>query len=397
MAARKPTPGARRVRVPGGPPKDCHDWQTRLIPEADKYSEFSSGGAVKAASQYSQDVRAQPEALRKTVKYYRSTEGRGLLRGAAEALSRGPSHLLLSGMGASLFACLAARHGLEGSRFSHRVEDSSYLAEHGRATLETAGGLVLVSQSGKTIEAVRLLSERRPEIPTVLLSCSKSGDLARMSEVVLPIVAMPDGSVSLKTYTASVLVLSFLFTELSGQGLDEQFANAEAAIDAMDSYLNSWDQVHPDALRLASTATSIYVLGRGPSLGSAYEASLLLKETAKLPCEGMGSAQFRHGAIEVVESGVLCIIFAGGDEMSRGFHRRLVAEVNSYGGSTLVVGSHVQLAEISGPGMLCPVAVPSMMALLEVVPIQLLAGALARDRGDGVKNDTSCWISGEEP
>ena len=131
---------------------------------------------MKSFDPYFLDVLGQPDALRSTMEFYRSDHGKSLMASAADTFRRGSNHLWLSGMGASLFACLASRHLLEGSSFTHRIEETSYLAEQGYASRHTPGGLLIVSQSGETVEAVRLLTAPDFSVPTVAITREESRD-----------------------------------------------------------------------------------------------------------------------------------------------------------------------------------------------------------------------------
>ena len=52
----------------------------------------------------------------------------------------------------------------------------------------------------------------------------------------------------------------------------------------------------------------LYVLSRGPGLGSVEEGVLLMHEIAKTPATGMSVAQFRHGFVESVDERVRVVV-----------------------------------------------------------------------------------------
>lgn len=336
---------------------------------------------MKVGDPYFRDVLDQPTALRTTIDFYRSAHGQSLLAGATETLRRGPHHLWLSGMGASLFSCFAARHLLEDSPFTHRVEETSYLAEQGYAGRHKPGGLLIVSQSGETVEAVRLLTAQDFAIPTVAVTREESSYLANHVDAVLPLAIDADHSVAVKTYVASTAVLLMLFNELSGGSAPALHTALDRGIDAIEDMLGEPDSV-PEAVTAAvGSAQSLYALGRGSSYASALESGLLIKETAKQGCEGLTSAQFRHGAVEVVEQGTCCIIFSGSDETTLGFHQRLIEEIETYGGTAIVVGPETSLRQVGGIHWPVPDVPAEAVPLVEIVPIQLLARRLATNGG----------------
>jgi glutamine---fructose-6-phosphate transaminase (isomerizing) len=60
-------------------------------------------------------------------------------------------------------------------------------------------------------------------------------------------------------------------------------------------------------------ATSLYVLGRGPSLPMAQEAALKFKETSGLHAEAFSAAEVMHGPMELVRERFPILVFVPND------------------------------------------------------------------------------------
>jgi glucosamine--fructose-6-phosphate aminotransferase (isomerizing) len=71
-----------------------------------------------------------------------------------------------------------------------------------------------------------------------------------------------------------------------------------------------WSEVED---RLVASHSS-FVLGRGPSLPTALEATLKLKETAGLHAEAYSAAEVLHGPMELVTEGFPVLVFSPRDE-----------------------------------------------------------------------------------
>ncbi len=121
----------------------------------------------------------------------------------------------------------------------------------------------------------------------------------------------------------------------------------------------------------------VTLVGRGPSYATALAGALLLKETAKLQAEGLSSAQFRHGPIEIAGPDHRAIVCAGSGPTCR-LDARLAAELAAHGSQVLLLGP-VDAA----PEGVVALALPdvSLPPLVEIVPLQLLARQIALEQG----------------
>jgi glucosamine--fructose-6-phosphate aminotransferase (isomerizing) len=123
----------------------------------------------------------------------------------------------------------------------------------------------------------------------------------------------------------------------------------------------------------------VYLLGRGPSCGSALEGALLFNEIAKAPAIGMPAASFRHGPVEVIDQDFEGLIFAPQGrtcDLNVGLARDLVR----FGGRIRVIGP--ARADAAGLAWCNTPACPEMLApLVEIVPVQVAALRLAVLKG----------------
>ena len=128
------------------------------------------------------------------------------------------------------------------------------------------------------------------------------------------------------------------------------------------------------------TKTPLYILGRGPALGSVAEGVLLIHETAKASAVGMSVPQFRHGPVEVVDPAFRAVVI--------GTQSETAALDSALANDLLSMGSQVQWLGPSFPGLkaqpLCrwPATVPArFLSLFETIPLQIIAYAQAEIRG----------------
>ena len=167
------------------------------------------------------------------------------------------------------------------------------------------------------------------------------------------------------------LVMPWLRDILLGkpvQAVMEELALAPAAVSA---YLQDWEQ-HIGWLASALSETRcLFYTGRGPSLAAVGTGGLITKEAAHFPAEGMSSAAFRHGPLEMAAPGITVVVFAGRPE-TLDLNLRLAADINRLGGQALLVDADSPEAALRLPN-----APTCLMPVLEILPIQMITLALS--------------------
>lgn len=318
------------------------------------------------------DILGQPASIQKQLDYL-STEGQPVLKAASERLQKG-NRIILSGMGASLFACLPlslwlGRHGI----LAPVIETADLL--HYEPELCRGAALLLVSRSGRTIETTKLLERlKREDCYVVGVTAVADSPLAQGADTVIEIRTDPDTMVSIQSYPGTVLALLALGAACLGEFNDAWQNQAGAMIDpwkrAIDEQLRASDQWQ----EFFADPRVIYLTGRGPSLASALQGALLFNEVAKVPAAGVSAANFRHGSVEIVTSDFRGLIFAG-QAATRQLDIGLARDVERFGGQVRVIGPADALAEKISPSAVWPI--PDVREpfgpVIEISPIQIAA------------------------
>jgi glutamine---fructose-6-phosphate transaminase (isomerizing) len=323
------------------------------------------------------DILEQPEALRRML----DAAGPGLeaLRPWSEKLRDGTlKRIVMTGMGGSAFAIYPSQIYLVERGIATTNVEASELLYYYLSLLDPATLLVMISQSGRSVEIQRLVERTGARAPVVAVTNDLDSPLARSSQLALHINAGPELTVSTKTYTCTLGLLHLVARALSGAPVQPAIDDVRRVADSIERMLPAWErQIDGLAAQLDNTRF-VEFLGRGPSRASALTAALITKETAKLPTEGMIGGQFRHGAIEVVSPGVGIVIFAG-PERTRTLDLALAADLAAREALVVLVGADqdvLGITSVETPGVnewTAPIA--------EIVPIQLLATRLAVRRG----------------
>jgi glucosamine--fructose-6-phosphate aminotransferase (isomerizing) len=228
--------------------------------------------------------------------------------------------------------------------------------------------LITVSQSGRSPDILSLQQEaRRAGIPALAITNEEASPLAREADLCLPLSAGVETSITAtKTFVASAAMAAAIVANCGG---DEGFAQVVNSLPgALEKALAiAWDA----AEAMIAPASSLYVLGRGPSFPIAQEAALKLKESSGLHAEAYSAAEILHGPMELVTDGFPILVFAA-DDAARGTTAAAMARLSEAGGHILATGDGLAYSRTGHPH-LDPIAM--------ILTFYRSAERIARQRG----------------
>src|ERR1019366_7897899 len=170
--------------------------------------------------------------------------------------------------------------------------------------------LVVVSQSGQTAEVVHLLKSLPAEARVLAVTNVESSPLAKCANLLLPMMAGGQASVSTKTYTCSVAVLMYLAFAIAGTLPRPLNQEVMRAADAEEQILERYEELMPPIVEFFGRPPYAALMSRGADLATAFQGALTLKEVLRLAAEPISAAQFRHGPIEITNPSHRYLIFA---------------------------------------------------------------------------------------
>jgi glucosamine--fructose-6-phosphate aminotransferase (isomerizing) len=330
-----------------------------------------------------QNILAQPNALQ-AVADYQLGPGLPALHRCVELL-RGAKRIVLTGMGASLFASVPFRYALAQRGIDVTVVETAELLYFLDNILDPDTVPVLVSRSGESIETVKLLDHVRSKTIGVL-NVPGTPLAERTTEHIL-LNSPSDQLVAVQTYIATVVSLGLLAADYLGE-LDA----AKSDLDATIRLLPSWiaDNVSASAgwNSFTGLTSALYILGRGASLATVDEGVLLMHEVAKTPAVGISVAQFRHGFVEAADQTIRAVIL-GTQPGTQALDQAFARDLQRMGAAVQSIGPNPGIETIFP---IWPDNVPARFApVFEVVPLQLLAYGTAEWRG--IVPGTFRWAS----
>jgi glucosamine--fructose-6-phosphate aminotransferase (isomerizing) len=344
-------------------------------------------GALMAA-----EIGEQPQILARLLAEQAGEIGRI----AAEVAGREHRFVLLAGRGTSDHAALYAKYlvdvhlGLPAGLVSPSTSTIYGVRPDLRGVLH-----VSVSQSGGSPDLIdSLVTARSCGATTVAVTNNVGSELARAAEFVIDVGAGSERAVAAtKSYTAQLLALYLFVASLGGSTLSA--SDAAPLADAAQATLQDADKVAAVAPRYRSVSRMV-TTGRGYSYATAREGALKLMETCYLGALAFSGADLLHGPMAMIDRETPVIAVAtpgrGGQSMAPVLTmlRERHADLLLVGGQEGAPADDVVPVHTAGLR-------EELHPILEILPLQRLALALALERGvnpdapRGLRKVTETW------
>ncbi|HRI31473.1 MAG TPA: glutamine--fructose-6-phosphate transaminase (isomerizing), partial [Candidatus Kapabacteria bacterium] len=249
--------------------------------------------------------------------------------------------------------------------------------------------IIAISQSGETADTMAAMKEAKLKGATVMGIVNVVGStIARESHAGVYTHAGPEiGVASTKAFTSQIAVLSLLALHLGrmnqvSQTQGKVIAEALRAIpDQIEKILQTSDAIKEIALQYSHVTNFLY-LGRGFNFPVALEGALKLKEISYIHAEGYPAAEMKHGPIALIDENMPVVIIATKDEV----YEKVISgiqEVRARRGKVIAIATEgdMSIAEYADHVIYIPATLPMLTPALTVIPLQILAYAIAAQRG----------------
>lgn len=252
---------------------------------------------------------------------------------------------------------------------------------------------IAVSQSGETLDTLQSLREAKRKGATILSIVNVVGSsVARDSHGLLYTWAGPEiGVASTKAYTSQALVFYLFAIKLGliyGTLTNEE---AEVIINELNNIPKYLESILNNAIDVEEFASaqfnneSVFFMGRGVDLYSAYEASLKFKEISYINSFAIAAGELKHGTIALIEEGTLVIAFATQKHL---YEKMLsnIKEVKARGAHVVAIAleGDDEILKTADEVIFIPKTMEVLAPLLSVVPMQLFAYYVSVSRGNDV-------------
>jgi fructoselysine-6-P-deglycase FrlB-like protein len=243
-------------------------------------------------------------------------------------------------------------------------------AELQGSDLPLADVWVAMSESGRSAETVAALRGA----PGRRLGITNDPE-APMSEVVDEVVPLDSGADSpiyTTGYTATLQAVGMLGEHWAGTTSDW-----DALPERVAQVTEQSRRVVAGVVDVIDRARIVDVVASGTSAATAGEGALMMRESARLHTASHETYNYLHGPMEAVDGQAACVVVGRGREL------RLAGDLAGLGCPTLLITSDAgaeDLEHLTVLGLPEPSS-PLAGAVLEILPLQLLAAELVERRG----------------
>jgi len=256
---------------------------------------------------------------------------------------------------------------------------------------------LLISQSGETADTIAAQREAKAKGSKTIAICNVVGSMiTREAAGTIYTHAGPEiGVASTKAFTAQLTAL-YLFAlylaRIRGTITAEQAKQAIHQLSSLPAKLEHILKREKDCEELAkkySRARDFLFLGRGIHYSIALEGALKLKEISYIHAEGYPAGEMKHGPNALIDENLPVVIVAtrdSGDAASGVCYEKTISnlmEVKARSGKVIALATEgdKEIKEYANHVFYIPPAPKELSAILEIVPLQLLAYHIAVRRG----------------
>lgn len=250
--------------------------------------------------------------------------------------------------------------------------------------------LIVISQSGETADTLAVLRDAKKLGATVLAVTNVVGSsVSREAHHVLYTWAGPEIAVaSTKAYETQLIAMYILGLYL---GEVKETISKEEAIAIKEEIANLPSKVEmildkkEELQKFASQNymdKDMFFLGRGLDYAVALEGSLKLKEISYIHSEAYAGGELKHGPIALIEKGTVVVALLTQDRLKDKMISN-IREITTRGAKVLAIANEGD-KDIEGvvDGVIyIPNTNPILTPVLSVVPLQLIAYYMAKQKG----------------
>lgn len=249
---------------------------------------------------------------------------------------------------------------------------------------------IAISQSGETLDTLAALREAKSKGARILSVVNVVGSsVARESDDVFYTWAGPEISVaSTKAYTNQLMcmyLLALYMGKEKGTIDGTYYAKVIEDLKTIPEKLQHILDKEGDIEKLADIfykRDQVFFIGRGPDSGVAYEGSLKLKEISYINSFAIAAGELKHGTIALIEDDTLVIALATQDAL---FEKMVsnVEEIKARGARVIAIAKegNTEIEKKADIVIYIPQCMDELTPLLSVVPLQLFAYFVAKNRG----------------
>ena len=249
---------------------------------------------------------------------------------------------------------------------------------------------IAISQSGETLDTLAALREAKAKGARIMSVVNVVGSsVARESDDVFYTWAGPEIAVaSTKAYTTQIMcmyLIALYMGKVKGAIENKYYKELIEELKAIPQKLQRLLGTEPQIRNLAKElyrTEHVFFIGRGTDSAVALEGSLKLKEISYINSFAIAAGELKHGTIALIEKDTLVVALSTQDAL---FEKMLsnIQEVKARGAYVIGVAKdgNTGIEQQASHTIYIPKCMDEVAPILAVVPLQILAYYIAKERG----------------
>ena len=338
------------------------------------------------------EIMEGPEVIRNTLRG-RLIPEKGMaklggLEGVAKKLER-INRIIIVGCGTAYYAGLIGEYMIEehtgipvevelGSEFRYR-----------KPVINDRTIVLAISQSGETADTLEAIREGKRRGALTLGICNTVGStIARETDAGVYNHAGPEiGVASTKAFVSQLTALALL-TLFLGRQRDMSVAEGrdiahelELLPKKVEKVLENRKAIEKIAKKYAKSRDFLF-MGRKYNYPIAFEGALKLKEIAYIHAEGVGAGEMKHGPLAMIDKNFPTVAIVPADSM---YDKMLsnVQQIKARKGPLVAIATEgdTEIAKLVDDVIYVPKTIEMLSPILNIIPLQLFAYAVANSKG----------------
>ena len=298
--------------------------------------------------------------------------------------------IVITACGSAYYAGCAGKYAIE--KLCHIPVDVQLASElrYGEPQIDSDTLLIVLSQSGETADTIAAMKEcQRLGARTLSIVNVVGSTIAKLADHTLYTWAGPEIAVATtKGYTTQLSVL-YLFAVYAARTMGllpaQEYTRLIGELQAIPQKIQQaldMNTALPQLAKKYKSGHSVFYIGRNTDYAVALEGALKMKEISYIHAEAYAAGELKHGTIALIDEGQSVIAICCNSRIAEKTMSNIV-EVKARGAQVLalaVKGNRAILAQADDV-IYIPDLDPLFQAVVEIVPLQLLAYYVAKENG----------------
>ena len=298
--------------------------------------------------------------------------------------------IVITACGSAYYAGCAGKYAIE--KLCHIPVDVQLASElrYGDPQIDSGTLMIVLSQSGETADTIAAMKECQSLGAKTLAIVNVVGStIAKLADHTLYTWAGPEIAVATtKGYTTQLSVL-YLFAVYAAHTMEllpeQEYVRLIGELQAIPQKIQQaldMNTALPQLAKKYNSGHSVFYIGRNTDYAVALEGALKMKEISYIHAEAYAAGELKHGTIALIDEGKSVIAICCNSRIAEKTMSNIV-EVKARGAKVLalaVKGNRAVLAQADDV-IYIPELDPLFQAVVEIVPLQLLAYYVAKENG----------------